>query len=99
MISLPLCLMVVILILIVVLFLKLLVYYKEWLKTPHTSTLNIAFMEHITKDLIKAREEKLKLEVSMPRKIEDGCDPMVKIKLNKFSRFALCDVGASSSAM
>ena len=32
-------------------------------KDPHTSSLNIAFTEHITNALIKAKEEKLKLEV------------------------------------
>ena len=68
-------------------------------KDPHTSSLNIAFTEHITNALIKAREEKLKLEVSIPRKLEDGWDPMVKIKLNNFSCFALCDVGASASVL
>src|SRR4051812_40923435 len=68
-------------------------------KDPHTSTLNIAFMEHITNALIKAREGKLKLEVSIPRKLEDGWDPMVKIKLNNLSCFALCDVRASASVM
>src|SRR4051794_38899571 len=66
-------------------------------KDPHTSTLDIAFTEHITNALIKAREEKLKLEVSIPRKLEDGWDPMVNIKFNNFSCFALCDVGASAS--
>src|SRR3954452_19437434 len=78
---------------------KSLSFCKEWPKTPHTSSLNIAFTKHITNALIKAREEKLKLEVSIPRKLEDGWDPMVKIKLNKFSCFALCDVGASASVM
>src|SRR3954469_24266677 len=68
-------------------------------KDPHTSTLNIAFTEHITNALIKSWEEKLKLEVSIPRNLEDGWDPMVKIKLNNFSFFALCDVGASASVM
>ena len=68
-------------------------------KDPHTSTLNIAFMEHITNAIIKAMEEKLRLEVSIPKKLEDGWDPMVKIKLNNFSCFTLCDVGASASDM
>src|SRR3954471_18251504 len=68
-------------------------------KDPHTSSLNIAFTEHITNALIKSREEKLKLEVSIPRKLEDGWDTMVKIKLNKFSCFGLCDVGASASIL
>src|SRR4051812_33492040 len=74
-------------------------FLQRMAKDPHTSTLNIAFTGHITNDLIKAREEKIKLEVSIPRKLEDGWDPMVKIKLNNFSCFALCDVGASASVM
>ena len=35
----------------------------------HTSTLNLAFTEHITNALIKVREEKLRLEASIPRKL------------------------------
>src|SRR4051812_26991346 len=68
-------------------------------RDPRTSTLNLAFTEHITNALIKAREEKLRVEASIPRKIEDGWDPMIKIKLNDFSCYALCDVGASTSVM
>src|SRR3954470_11297047 len=68
-------------------------------RDPHTSTLNLAFTEHITNALIKVREEKLRLEASIPRKLEDGWDPMIKIKLNNFSCFALYDVGASTSVM
>ena len=48
-------------------------------KDPHTSSLNIVFTDYITNALIKAREEKINLEVSIPRKLEDGWDPMVKI--------------------
>ena len=54
-------------------------FLQRMAKDPHNSSLNIAFIEHITNALIKAREEKLKLEV-IPRKLEDGWDPMVKIK-------------------
>src|SRR4051794_17939265 len=68
-------------------------------RDPHTSTLNLAFTEHITNALIKVREEKLRLEASIPRKLEDVWDPMIKIKLNNFSCYALCDVGASTSVM
>src|SRR4051812_37398297 len=68
-------------------------------RDPHTSTLNLDFMEHITNALIKAREEKLRIEASIPRKLDDGWDPMIKIKLNNFSCYALCDVGASTSVM
>src|ERR1044071_6783119 len=66
-------------------------------RDPHASTLNLAFTEHITNALIKVREEKLRLEASIPRKLEDGWDPMIKIKSNNFSYYALCDVGASTS--
>src|SRR3954463_15900342 len=68
-------------------------------RDPHTSTLNLAFTEHITNALIKVREEKLRLEASIPRKLEDGWDPIIKVKLNNFSCFALCDIGASTSVM
>src|ERR1041384_3094206 len=68
-------------------------------RDPHTSTLNLAFTEHITNALIKAREENLRLEASIPRKLEGGWDPMIKIKINNFSCYALCDVGASTSVM
>src|SRR3954468_14616174 len=74
-------------------------FLHEMSRDPHTSTLNIAFTEHITNVFIKAREEKLRLEASIPRKIEDGWDPMIKIKLNNLSCFALCDVGSSTSLM
>jgi hypothetical protein len=78
---------------------EVITFLQRMAKDPHTSSLNIAFTEHITNALIKAREEKLKLETSIPRKLEDGWDPMVKIKLNNFSCFALCDVGASASVL
>src|SRR4051812_17335878 len=68
-------------------------------RDPHTSTLNLAFTEHITNALIKAREENLRVEASIPRKLDDGWDPMIKVKLNNFSFYALCDVGASTSVM
>src|SRR3954468_16712329 len=74
-------------------------YLHKMSRDPHTSTLNLAFTEHITNALIKVREDKLRLEASIPRKLEDGWDPMIKIKLNNFSCFALCDVGASTSVM
>src|SRR3954463_12421074 len=74
-------------------------FFQGMAKDPHTSSLNIAFTEHITNALIKAREEKLRLEVSIPRKLEDGWDPMVKIKIDNIACYALCDVGASDSVM
>src|SRR3954468_23531037 len=68
-------------------------------RDPHTSTLNLAFTEHITNALIKVREENLRLEASIPRNLEDGWDPMIKIKLNNFSYYALFDVAASTCVL
>ena len=45
-------------------------------RDPHISTFNLAFTEHITNALIKVREEKLRVEASIPRKLEDGSDPI-----------------------
>src|SRR3954463_6008155 len=91
--------MVLILILIIVVLLKLSLFLQRIAKDPHTSTLNLAFTEHITNALIKDREEKLRIEDSIPRKLDHGWDPMIKIKLNNFSSYGLCDVGASTSVM
>ena len=41
---------------------EVITFLQRMAKDPHTSTLNIAFTEHITNALLKAREEKLKLE-------------------------------------
>src|SRR4051812_6916002 len=68
-------------------------------RDPHISTLNLAFTEHITNALIKVREKKLRVEASIPRKLEDSWDPMIKINLNNFSCFALCDIGSCTFVM
>ena len=47
---------------------------------PIASAMNLAFTTHITNALIKAREEKLKLEASIPRKLEDGWELIIKRK-------------------
>ena len=68
-------------------------------RDPNISKLNMALTEHITNALIKPREEKLRLETSIPRKLEDGWDPTIEIKINDFDCNALCDLGASASFM
>src|SRR4051812_1095313 len=72
-------------------------FLHKMFRDPHTSTLNLALMEHIANALMKAREENLRVEASIPIKLEDGWDPMIKIKLNNFSCYALCDVGGGTS--
>ena len=42
-------------------------------------------------------EEKLKHEASIPRKLDDGCEPIIKMKVNDFDCNALCDqIGRAS---
>jgi hypothetical protein len=61
--------------------------------------MNMAFTKHITNSLIQIREENLKQKVSIPRKLEDGLEPIIKMKVNDFDCHALCDLGASISVM
>ncbi|KAK1609765.1 hypothetical protein QYE76_033438 [Lolium multiflorum] len=44
-------------------------FLQKLAKSPNASAINLAFTKHITNALIKAREEKLKLETSIPRKL------------------------------
>ncbi|KAK1686723.1 hypothetical protein QYE76_047571 [Lolium multiflorum] len=74
-------------------------FLQKLAKSPNASAINLAFTKHITNALIKAREEKLKLETSIPRKLEDGWEPMIKMRVNDFDCNALCDLGASISVM
>ena len=53
----------------------------------------------MTNALIESKEERLKLEDSIPRKLQDGWEPTIRIRVNDFDCNALCDLGASSSIM
>ena len=44
-------------------------------------------------------EEKLELEVSIPRKLYDEWEPTIKIKISDHECYALCDLGASVSTI
>lgn len=68
-------------------------------KSPNASAINMAFTKHITNALMQIREEKLKLKASIPRKLEDGWEPIIKMKVDEFDCNALCDLGASISVM
>ena len=46
-----------------------------------------------------AREEKLKLEASIPRKLNDSWEPVIKMKVSEFECNALCDLGSCISVM
>ena len=44
-------------------------------------------------------DEKLNLEVSIPRKLYDEWEPTIKIKIKDHECYALCDLGASVSTI
>ena len=69
------------------------------LKSPHAYSQNKAFTEHIVDALMQSYEEKLELEVSIPRKLYDEWEPTIKIKIKikDHECYALCDLGASVS--
>ena len=43
--------------------------------------------------------KKLELEVSIPRKLYDEWEPIIKIKIKDHECYALCDLGASVSTI
>ena len=49
--------------------------------------------------MMKSFEEKLELEVSIPRKLYDEWEPTIKIKIKDHEFYALCALGASASVI
>ena len=49
--------------------------------SPHAYSQNKAFTKHIVDALMQSYEEKLELEVSIPRKLYDEWEPTIKIKI------------------
>jgi hypothetical protein len=78
---------------------ELITFLQKLARSPNASAMNMAFTKHITNALMQIREEKLKQEVSVPRKLEDGWEPIIQMKVNAFDCNALCDLGASISVM
>ena len=48
---------------------------------------------------MQSYEEKLNLEVSIPRKLYDEWEPTIKIKIKDHECYALCDLGANVSTI
>ena len=69
------------------------------LNSPHAYDQNKAFTKHIIDALMQSYEEKLELEVSIPRKLYDEWEPTIKIKIKDNECYALCDLGASVSTI
>jgi hypothetical protein len=78
---------------------EVILFLQKLALSPNVSSINIAFTNHITNALMKIREEKLKQKASIPKKLEDGWEPIIDIDFNGFDCHALCDLGASISVM
>ena len=51
------------------------------LNSPHAYSQHKAFTKHIVDALMQSYEEKLELEVYIPRKLYDEWEPTIKIKI------------------
>ena len=69
------------------------------LNSPHAYNQNKAFTKHIVDAMMKSFEEKLELEVSIPRKLYDEWEPTIKIKIKYYEFHSLCDLGSSISTI
>ncbi len=60
------------------------------LNSPHAYDQNKAFTKHIGDALMQSYEEKLELEVSIPRKLYDDWEPTIKIKIKDHECYHEC---------
>src|SRR4051794_1080952 len=74
-------------------------FLQRLAETPNASEINVAFTKHITSAIMQIREERLKHKASIPRKLEDSWEPIIKMNIDAFDCNALCDLGASISVM
>ena len=72
---------------------------QSMLNSPHAYSQKKAFTDHIVDAMMKSLEEKLELQLSIPRKLHDEWEPTIKIKIKNYECNALCDLGASVSAI
>jgi hypothetical protein len=78
---------------------EVILFLQKLALSPNASSMNVAFTKHITNALMQIREEKLKQKVYIPKKLEDGWEPIIEMNVNDFDCHALCDLGASISIM
>jgi hypothetical protein len=76
---------------------EVILFLQKLALSPNASSMNVAFTKHITNALMQIKEEKLKQKVSIPKKLEDGWEPIIEMNVNEFDCNALCDLGASIS--
>ena len=69
------------------------------LNSPHVYDQNKAFTKHTVDAMMQSFEEKLELEVSIPRKLYDEWEPTIKIKIKYYEWYALSNLDASVSTI
>jgi hypothetical protein len=74
---------------------EVILFLQKLALSPNASSINVAFTNHITNALMKIREEKLKQKAYIPKKLEDGWEPIIDMHVNGFNYHALYDLGAS----
>jgi hypothetical protein len=63
---------------------EVILFLQKIALSSNVSSMNVAFSKHITNGLMKIREEKLKQKVSIPKKLEDGWEPIIYMNVNDF---------------
>ena len=59
------------------------------LNSPHAYNQNKAFTKHIVDAVMKSFEEKLELEVSIPRKLYEEWEPTIKINIKDYECYVI----------
>ena len=54
------------------------------ISSPYGYEQNKAFTKHIVDAMMKDLEEKLELEISITRKLHDGWEPTIKVKIKNY---------------
>ena len=62
---------------------------QSMINSPNAYEQNKAFTKHIVEALVKTNEERLELEVSIPRKLHNVWEPKLKIKIQDYEFKAL----------
>src|SRR3989337_4244858 len=72
---------------------------QSMINSPNAYEQNKAFTKHIVEAMMQALEEKLELEISIPKKLYDEWETTIKVKIKYYECNALCDLGASVSTI
>jgi hypothetical protein len=63
---------------------EVILFFQKLALTPNASSLNVAFTKYIANALMKIRDEKLQQKAFVPKKLEDGWEPIIDMHVNGF---------------